>query len=81
MSQKNNSVMWYTFASMPVSFPEGDCCCHWCPALGLEYRLDRHYCKCTGEFLLDPKSRRGGLCPLEIHEKEGIDEQANLRDG
>lgn len=72
MSAKSNSVTFYTHGTLPVSFPEGNVCCQNCPALGLEYRLERYYCKCTGEFLLDPKARRGGLCPLTINEQEEV---------
>lgn len=74
MKAEKNSVLWYTHATLPVSFPEDRVVCQNCPALGIEYHLDRQYCKSTGEFLLNPKHTRGGMCPLHVY-KEGSDEQ------
>jgi hypothetical protein len=72
VNKDKGSVTFYTRAMLPVSFPESDVCCQWCPLLGIETRLDRHYCKRTGEFIPNPKLLIGGQCPL-VFETEELD--------
>ena len=77
MPQAKNSVLFYTHASLPVSFPESETNCINCPVLGIEYHLNRCYCKSTGEFLLDTKHMRGGLCPLQFAKEETDGQQSS----
>lgn len=73
MKQFLSGVSYYTKASVEIGFPEDDICCHWCPFLASEYKLDREFCKKTGEILLAPKSNIGFNCPLKF-EKENKDD-------
>lgn len=66
MKQFPGGVSYYTRASVEIGFPEDDICCHWCPFLASEYKLDREFCKKTGEILLAPKSTIGFNCPLKF---------------
>ena len=59
-------VSYYTKATAEIGFPEDDVCCHWCPFLSAEYKLDRQICRKTGEILLSPKNTIGYLCPLKF---------------
>ena len=59
MKQFAGGVSYYTRASVQIGFPEDDICCHWCPFLASAYKLDREFCKKTGEILLAPKSTIG----------------------
>lgn len=61
-----NGVSYYTKASVEIGFPEDDVCCHWCPFLANDYKLDRCICKKTGEVLIAPKHDIGFMCPLNF---------------
>ena len=65
-----NGVSYYTRATAEIGFPEDDVCCHWCPFLTSDYRLDRERCGKSGEVLLAPKHTIGFNCPLNFQEKE-----------
>lgn len=73
MKNFDSGVSYYTKATVEIGFPEDDICCHWCPMLAPDYRLDREYCKRTGEFILAPKHQIGFNCPLSF-EKENENE-------
>lgn len=73
MKQFLNGVSYYTKASVVIGFPEDDVCCHWCPFLASDYKLDREVCKKTGEILLAPKHTIGYNCPLNFNMKENDD--------
>lgn len=75
MKSFDHGVGWYATGYAPVHFPEGDICCAWCPALGVELKSDRKYCKCTGEFLASPNYSVGLNCPIKFEEEE---ENGNL---
>lgn len=67
MKNFDRGVSYYTKATVEIGFPEDDVCCHWCPMLAPDYRLDREYCKRTGELLLAPKHQIGFYCPLKFN--------------
>ena len=69
MRSFDRGVSYYTRASVEIGFPEDDVCCHWCPFLAADYKLDQEFCKKTGEILLAPKHQIGFYCPLKF-EKE-----------
>ena len=71
MKEFRNGVSFYTKATVEIGFPEGDCCCHWCPLMTRDPNL-RDVCGKTGEILLAPKHTIGFNCPL-IFEKENND--------
>lgn len=73
MKQFLSGVSYYTKATVEIGFPEDDVCCHWCPFLAHDYKLDREMCKKTGEILVAPKHDIGFYCPL-VFEKESEDE-------
>lgn len=66
MKQFVNGVSYYTKATAQVAFPEDDICCHWCPFLQSDYKLDRERCGKTGEVLIAPKFEIGYMCPLKF---------------
>ena len=70
MKQFLNGVSYYTKATVEVGFPEDDVCCHWCPFLSHDYKLDRERCNKTGEVLVAPKHSIGFNCPLKFTEGE-----------
>ena len=70
MKEFINGVSYYTRATAEIGFPEDDVCCHWCPFLTSDYRLDRERCGKSGEVLLAPKHTIGFNCPLNFQEKE-----------
>jgi hypothetical protein len=70
MKNFDRGVSYYTVASVEVGFPEDDVCCHWCPFLSADYKLDREMCKKTGEILLAPKHQIGYYCPLRFKTEE-----------
>jgi hypothetical protein len=72
MKQFLSGVSFYTKATVEIGFPEDDVCCHWCPFLAHDYKLDREMCKKTGEILVAPKHDIGFYCPLEF-KKENND--------
>lgn len=74
MKQFSKGVSYYTKASVEIGFPEDDVCCHWCPFLASEYKLDREFCKKTGEILVAPTHDIGYYCPLKFKQEEEHDE-------
>ena len=70
MRQFHNGVSYYTKASVEIGFPEDDVCCHRCPFLSHDYKLDRERCGKTGEVLVAPKDHIGFNCPLKFNEGE-----------
>lgn len=66
MKDFSRGVSFYTFGVLEVGFPEDDICCHWCPLLGIEARLERPYCKKTGEILVNTKFGVGTNCPVRF---------------
>jgi hypothetical protein len=70
MRNFDRGVSYYTKATVEIGFPEDDVCCHWCPMLAPDYRLEREYCKRTGEILLAPKHQIGFYCPLKFNTEE-----------
>lgn len=64
-----NSVLWYTNATVDIFFPEGHVCCDLCP---LMETYARKQCRRTGEYLLDTRSAVGFECPLNF-KKENND--------
>ena len=70
MKDFRNGVSFYTKATVEIGFPEGDLCCHWCPFLTSDYKLDRERCGKTGEVLIAPKHEIGYYCPLQFEEQE-----------
>ena len=70
MKQFDKGVSYYTKATVEIGFPEGDLCCHWCPFLAADYKLDREMCKKTGEVLVAPKHTVGFYCPLNFENEE-----------
>lgn len=73
MKQFLSGVSYYTKATVEIGFPEDDVCCHWCPFLAHDYKLDREMCKKTGEILIAPKHDIGFYCPLKFENKENDD--------
>lgn len=74
MKNFDRGVSYYTKATVEIGFPEDDVCCHWCPMLAPDYRLDREYCKRTGELLLAPKHQIGFYCPLRFENNTEVDD-------
>ena len=70
MKDFRNGVSYYTKATAEIGFPEDDVCCHWCPFLQHDYKLDRERCGKSGEVLIAPKDTIGYFCPLNFAEKE-----------
>lgn len=70
MKDFSRGVSYYTKAAVEIGFPENDVCCHWCPFLAADYKLDREMCKKTGEVLLAPKHQIGYYCPLIFKQEE-----------
>lgn len=67
MKDFSRGVSYYTFGRVDIGFPEDDICCNWCPLLGIEARLERPYCKKTGEILVNPKFSVGTNCPIRFY--------------
>lgn len=74
MKNFDRGVSYYTKATVEIGFPEDDVCCHWCPMLAPDYRLEREYCKRTGELLLAPKHQIGFYCPLIFENNTEVDD-------
>lgn len=70
MKEFHGGVSFYTKATVEIGFPEDDVCCHWCPFLRADYKLDREICGKTGEVLFAPKHDIGYYCPLRFEKKE-----------
>ena len=64
-----SGVSYYTTGTIEIHFPEDDVCCHWCPFLQHDYKLDRERCGKTGEVLIAPKHSIGFNCPLNFTEE------------
>ena len=69
MKEFRNGVRFYTKASVEIGFPEDDLCCHWCPFLTNDYKLNRERCGKTGEVLIAPLHGLGYFCPLKFEEE------------
>lgn len=67
MKDFSRGVSYYSFGAVEIGFPEDDICCHWCPLLGIEARLERPYCKKTGEILVNTKFGVGTNCPVRFY--------------
>lgn len=70
MKNFKDGVQYSTKGTITVCFPEDDLCCHWCLMLGLESKMDRFYCKMTGELLKSPKEYIGEHCPIVFEEAD-----------
>ena len=64
MKDFSRGVSYYTEGMVKVGFPEDDVCCRWCPMMGMELKIDRAYCKKTGEYLAAPNFTIGNGCPI-----------------
>lgn len=70
MKDFSRGVSWYTKGTVEIGFPEDDVCCHWCPLMGMDAKMDRSWCRKTGELLVAPKHFVGVYCPVMFDEKE-----------
>lgn len=70
MKDFSKGVSYYTKGVVEVGFPEDDTCCRWCPLMGMELKIDRAYCKRTGEYLVSPNFSVGMNCPIMFEGKE-----------
>lgn len=78
MRHFDSGVRYYTKATVEVGFPENDVVCHWCPFLASDYKLEREFCRKSGEILLAPKHQIGFYCPLVFNNDEEVqDEQSD----
>lgn len=66
MRDFSRGVSYYTRGTVEVGFPENDVCCRWCPMMGMELKIDRAYCKKTGEYLTAPNFDIGANCPIKF---------------
>lgn len=73
MKNFSKGVTYYTGATVSLVFPEDDLCCYRCPLMGIELKVDREYCKMTGEYLVAPRELVGNRCPLVFHTEEEND--------
>lgn len=74
MKDFSRGVSWYSGGMVHIAFPEDDICCRWCPLMGMELKIDRAYCKKTGEYLAAPNFHIGNQCPI-IFDVLGKEEQ------
>lgn len=81
MKDFSRGVNFYTFGRVEIGFPEDDLVCHWCPLLGMEARLERPYCKKTGEILVSPKFSVGTNCPIKFGEASTEEQPENNNEG
>lgn len=70
MKNFSKGVTYYTGATVSLVFPEDDLCCYRCPLMGMELKVDREYCKMTGEYLVAPRELVGYKCPLVFDQEE-----------
>lgn len=70
MKDFSRGVSWYTKGTVEIGFPEGDCCCWWCPLMATDYGSKRERCSKTGEILLAPKYTIGCQCPIVFQNNE-----------
>ena len=70
MKDFSRGVSYYTKGSVEIGFPEDDICCRWCPLMGIETKVDRSYCKKTGEYLVAPNFVIGAKCPIKFEDEE-----------
>ena len=73
MKDFSKGVSYYTKGNVDIGFPEDDICCRWCPLMGMELKIDRPYCKRTGEYLVSPNFTIGTNCPIKFVEMENND--------
>lgn len=73
MKQFPNGISYYTKGTVEIGFPEDDVCCHWCPFMVYDYKLDRERCSRSGEILIAPKSYIGFMCPINFITEENND--------
>lgn len=73
MKDFSRGVSWYAKGTVEIGFPEGDCCCWWCPLMDTDYGSKRERCSKTGEILLAPKHMIGELCPINFEVSENDD--------
>ena len=70
MKNFSKGVSYYTGATVSFVFPEDDLCCYRCPLMGIELKVDREYCKMTGEYLVAPRELVVFKCPLVFEQEE-----------
>lgn len=70
MKDFSRGVSYYTKGTVDIGFPEDDICCRWCPFMGMELKVDRAYCKKTGEYLVAPNFIIGANCPINFNALE-----------
>lgn len=70
MKDFSRGVSYYTSGTVEIGFPEDDICCRWCPLMGMELKIDRAYCKRTGEYLVSPNFEVGMNCPIVFQNQE-----------
>ena len=66
MKDFSRGVSYYTKGIVEIGFPEDDIACRWCPCMGMEIKIDRAYCKKTGEYLVAPNFIVGSQCPINF---------------
>lgn len=64
MARFDKGVLYYTKATVMISFPENMVCCQYCPLLET---YARKQCRRTGEYIADDRGI-GGMCPLVFEE-------------
>ena len=64
MGAANGSVLSYKTLYMPIYFPEGELACQYCVACRKDNNNDNHFCRLTGEMLLNIKAGIGNECRL-----------------
>ena len=69
MNKFTKGVSYYTTLTLTdeVNFPENDVCCGWCKYLDKIIKLDRYYCKGTGETVYNV-NLLSESCPLKAKE-------------
>ena len=70
MKDFSRGVSYYTKGTVDIGFPEDDICCRHCPLMGMELKIDRAYCKKTGEYLVAPNFIIGANCPINFNALE-----------
>lgn len=56
-------------AVIEVALPAKAPHCQYCDYLSYQSAYERHYCRITGEWLLNFKKERGRLCPVTWEEE------------
>lgn len=70
MKAFRDGVKYFTKGTVEIFFPEDDLCCYRCPLMAVESKIDREYCRRTGEYLVAPRDMVGLNCPLKFEEAE-----------